>query len=428
MQRELGKRKLRSYLPLISWCLYGWASETFPVLITTFIFSTYYIGHIATDKITGTYQWANATAFAGIIIALMGPLMGVLADQGGKHKRWLGFFTLCCIISTSLLWFAYPSERCVRTALLLFIVGTVSLEIALIFYNSFLTKLAPQAYLGRISGWGWGLGYLGGIIALTVVLFVSVLHRPAWLDAESFAQIRIVGPFSALWFAVFSIPLFLFVEDTPKTARPLSQALSSGLKGLGKTLKMLVQERNILLFLIARMIYTDGLNTLFAFGGIFAVGTFHFNFTDILIFGITLNVLAGAGSVALAWVDDWLGSKPTILISLFFLTVFSAALLLTQQRFWFWVTACLLSIFVGPVQAASRSLMARLAPSEQSSELFGLYALTGRITAFTGPWILGYATLYFNSQRAGMATILVFFALGWLLLTRVRIAKSAQRR
>jgi len=415
--------KIKSKLALFSWCIYGWASDTFPILITTFVFSTYFIDHIATDKLLGTYQWANASAVAGLIIALTGPFFGALADQGGNHKRWLGFFTYCCIASTAFLWFACPAELCARSSLTLFIIATACLEIALIFYNSFLLILAPQKYIGRISGWGWGLGYLGGIAALIIILFISVLHQPHWLDPDTFEHIRIVGPFSALWFALFSIPFFLFVPNTPPTQATLRQTLQRGLKELITTLRMLIHEKNILRFLIARMIYTDGLNTLFAFGGIFAAGTFHFNFTEIILFGITLNTLAGIGSISLGWLDDYLGSKPTILIALGFLTLFSFVLLFIHDRFWFWLTASLLSLFVGPVQAASRSLMTHLTPPDKSSELFGLYALTGRITAFVGPWALGLATLHFQSQRAGMATILIFFILGWGLLSRVRIAK-----
>jgi len=419
---------MKSRLPLISWCIYGWASDTFPILITTFVFSTYFIGQMAPDKILGTYLWAKASTIAGLIIALTGPLFGAIADQGGNHKHWLGFFTFFCIVSTALLWFACPSVICVKSSLIIFVIGTVCLEIALIFYNAFLPRLAPQKYIGRISGWGWGMGYLGGIIALIAILFISVLDQPPWLDTKSYAQIRVVGPFSALWFAIFSLPLFFWVPNTPPNDLSLKTTLRKGLAALLDTSKKLVREKNILLFLIARMIYNDGLNTLFAFGGIFAAGTYHFTFTEILIFGITLNTMAGLGAILLAWLDDYLGSKPTIMISLGCLTFFSFILLLTHERFWFWFMAMLLSIFIGPVQAASRSLMAHLAPIKKASELFGFYALTGRITAFVGPWVLGYATLYFNSQRAGMATILAFFIIGWILLTRVRIDDQPQRR
>lgn len=418
---------LKGKLPLISWCIYGWASDTFPVLITTFVFSTYFINHVAVDKILGTYQWANASAIAGLFIAIGGPIFGALADQGGNHKGWLAFFTFCCIVCSALLWFAYPSPRYVQLSLVLFVLATICLEIAAIFYNSFLLFLAPQEYFGRISGWGWGMGYLGGILALAIILEISVLHPVSWLDPKTFGQIRIVGPFSAAWFALFSLPLFLLVPNTPPMRQSYSQTLRAGFRGLGNTVKMLFLEKNILIFLLARMIYIDGLNTLFAFGGIFAAGTFHFTFTDILLFGITLNTLAGLGALLLAWLDDWLGSKPTILISLALLTLFSFILLFIHDRLWFWLIAGGLAFFVGPVQAASRSLMAHLTPPDKTSELFGLFALTGRITSFLGPWLLGLATLHFQSQRAGVATILIFFILGWLLLWPVRIANSRQR-
>lgn len=420
-----GSRKL---LPPISWCIYGWASDTFPILITTFIFSTYFIEHIATDKIIGTYQWAYASAIAGIIIAVLGPILGAIADQRGHHKRWLGFFTVSCILSTALLWFAYPSHAYIHYALIFSIIGTASFEIALIFYNAFLPRLAKPSHIGRLSGLSWGSGYLGGIVALAVMLLIAVVMKPAWLNAATFEQIRIVGPFGALWFAVFCLPLFFFIPDTPLKKVTIWQSLSKGLKELRSTCRELAREKNILYYLVARMIYNDGLNTLFAFGGIFAVGTYHFTFTEVLIFGITLNVLAGIGAIALGWVDDRLGAKPTILISLGFLTLFSVALLLTESQVWFWLMACLVSIFIGPTQSASRSLMTHLTPANKTSEFFGLYALTGRITAFIGPWLLGYATMHFQSQRAGMATIVIFFIIGWIFLMKVRIAKSQQRR
>jgi len=420
---SLRASKWKAKLPLISWCIYGWASDAFPILITTFVFSTYFIQNIATDRIIGTYQWANANTIAGLIIAFTGPLFGALADQGGNHKRWLAFFTYCSIVSTGFLWFACPSSLCMHSSLTLFIIATICLEIALIFYNSYLLILVSQDYIGRISGWGWGMGYLGGIISLIIILYLSV-HQVSWLNPNTFEPIRIVGPFSALWFTIFSLPLFLFVPNTAPTQQTLRQTLYIGLGELARTAKKLVREKNILLFLFSRMIYTDGLNTLFAFGGIFAAGTFHFNFTDILLFGISLNILAGVGSISLAWLDDWLGSKPTILISLGLLSLFSLLLLLTHTRLWFWLTAATLSLFIGPVQAASRSLMAHLTPLNKSSELFGIYALTGRITAFMGPWILGVTTLHFQSQRAGMATILIFFIVGWLLLWGVNMGSK----
>jgi MFS transporter, UMF1 family len=405
---------------LIGWCLYGWASDTFPILITTFIFSTYFIEHVAVSKVAGTYLWANATTVAGLIIAIAGPLFGCLADQRGQRKYWLAFFTAATIICTALLWFTQPTSHDTFYALTLFVIATISFELALIFYNSFLPLIAPPGYIGRLSGWGWGLGYLGGIAALSILLFLAIIAKPSWLNIQTYEQIRLAAPFTAFWYAIFSLPLFFWVTDTTKTTLSWHHTFKKSYQALRQTFQLLRREKNILRFLIARMIFNDGLNTLFAFGGIFAAGTFNFTFSDIIIFGITLNILAGVGAISFAWLDDYIGSKSTILISLSCLIIFSSLLLCMHTRLGFWICAGLLSIFIGPVQSASRSLMTRLAPANKASQLFGFYALTGRMTAFLGPWLLGWATLHFQSQRAGMATILAFFIIGGLLLARVR--------
>ncbi len=405
---------------LFAWCLYDWASSAFPIIVTTFIFAAYFTTQIAVNEISGTFQWASATALAGIIIAIMSPIFGAIADHAGRHKLWLGFFTLTCIISSGLLWFAYPTPSAIHFTLVCVVIGTISLEIALVFYNASLPHLAPKNYIGRISGWAWGLGYFGGIVALSIVLFVFIKPEHSWLNTQTAQQVRICGPLAAIWFALFSLPLFFSVPETPSTGLKTSQAIKQGLAELAATLKSLPQQKNLLLYLIAHLIYADGLNTLFAFGGIYAAGTFHMDLSQVILFGITMNLTAGLGAVALAWVDDYLGSKPTVLISLFFLVVIGLPLLIVKSAAWFWCIALILSIFIGPVQAASRSLMAHLVPLEKSTEMFGMYAFSGKITAFIGPWLLGLATLHFQSQRAGMATILLFFIVGGLLMCFVR--------
>ena len=268
--------------------------------------------------------------------------------------------------------------------------GTIGYEIAQVFYNAFLPGLAPRNYLGRISGWGWGSGYLGGILALSLVLLVFVRPKFSWLDTHTAAQIRICGPFVALWYALFSLPLFLLVPNINAKSNPLPQAVRAGWRELLSTIKKLPREKNILLYLFSHMIYTDGLNTLFAFGGIYAAGTYGLSFEEVLLLGITMNVTAGIGAILLGWMDDYMGSKMTIMVSLIFLTVFGIPLLFLHDKYVFWGVALLLCIFVGPVQSASRSLMVRLISAKgASAEMFGLYALSGKITAFIGPWLLG---------------------------------------
>lgn len=410
---------------IAAWCLYDWACASFSIIVTTFIFATYFTTTVAKNQIVGTYQWANAMSLAGIIIAITSPLVGAIADHGGYHKRWLFFFTALCVVFTGLLWFAYPAPSSVYFTLTCVVIATVGLEVALVFYNAFLPHLAPKKYLGRISGWGWGAGYLGGILALTFALFVFIKTKSHYFNTGLAEQVRICGPFTALWYALFALPIFFLMPDIDSAKKPLRQAIRSGARELLATLKRLPQERNILLYLLAHMIYTDGLNTLFAFGGIYAAGTYGLTFEEVMVFGITMNITAGLGALILGWVDDILGSKTTVVISLLCLTVFGIPLLFLHDKYWFWGMALVLCIFVGPVQSASRSMMVRLIEKKKmSAEMFGLYALSGKITAFIGPWLLGMVTLMFGSQRVGMATVMVFFMVGCLLLLPVQVAEE----
>lgn len=406
---------------IVSWCLYDWACASYSIIVTTFIFATYFTTSVAENKIVGTYQWANATSLAGIIIATASPLFGAIADYGGHHKRWLLFFTGMCVIFSALLWFAYPAVSAVPFTLTCLVVGTVGLEVAMVFYNAFLPQLAPKDYLGRVSGWGWGSGYLGGIVALSLALVVFIKSNWFSLDTQTAQQVRICGPFVAIWFSVFAIPLFLFVPSKVSGHLPMRRAIREGTRQLWSTIKTLPTEKNIFLYLISHMIYTDGLNTLFVFGGIYAAGTYGMSFEEVLLFGITMNISAGLGAIFLGWMDDVVGSKKTVIISLFCLAILGLPMLFLHHKNAFWAVALLLCLFVGPVQSASRSLMVRLIGDKKlSTEMFGLYALSGRITAFIGPWLFGLMTLLFDSQRVGMATVLVFFVIGAILMLPIQ--------
>ena len=216
--------------------------------------------------------------------------------------------------------------------------------------------------------------------------------------------------------------MFLFVPALTSGKKPLPKAVRAGWRELISTLKKLPKEKNIFLYLISHMIYTDGLNTLFAFGGIYAAGTYGLPFEEVLVFGLTMNIAAGIGAISLGWVDDLLGSKTTVVLSLICLTILGMPILFLHEKYIFWAFALSLSLFVGPVQSASRTMMVRLiANKEMSTEMFGLYALSGKITAFIGPFLLGWMTFLFDSQRVGMATILAFFVIGALLLIPVRV-------
>jgi UMF1 family MFS transporter len=288
-----------------------------------------------------------------------------------------------------------------------------------------LPDLVAEERLGRWSGWAWGLGYLGGLTAMIIALFAFVQAETPMLglDKESLEHIRIVGPLVAVWFLAFVWPMFMWTPDRAKSSASLGEKVSSGFSQLGRTLKSLKDHRNVLKFLIARMIYADGLATMFAFGGIYAAGTFGMELSEVITFGIILNVTAGIGAICFAWIDDWIGSKPTIIISLVGLIITAFGVIIVEDISWFWVWGSLLGIFVGPSQAASRSLMARLAPEGQTTEFFGLYALTGKATAFLGPFLVAVVTAGMSSQRWGLAVVLVFFVIGLGLLLTVHDPK-----
>jgi UMF1 family MFS transporter len=403
-----------------AWCAYNWASHTFPSVITTFVFATYFTQAVAPNPVLGTAWWGHAQATAGLIIAILSPVLGSVADLTGRRKLWLGAFTAIDVLAIAALWFVTPSPASVWLGLIGIAVATIAYEVATVFYNALLPEIAPRAYVGRISGWGWGIGYVGGIAALAIVLavFIQAQTPPFGLDKAMAQPVRAAAPFSALWYAVFALPLFFWVGEPARVRLPLHIAAHRGLTDLWATIVDLwtSDRRHILWFLVAQMIYTDGLTTLFAFGGIYAAGTFGMTMSEVIVFGIALNLTAAIGALACAWVDDWIGPRRTIALALAAIIALSTALLLIESKAWFWGTALVLGMFFGPAQAASRSLIARVAPETHRTQMFGLFALSGRVTAFIGPAVLATATSAFDSQRAGMATIVLFFTVGLVLL------------
>ena len=395
-----------------AWCLYDWANSAFPTIIVTFVFAAYFTKSVAINPIMGTSQWGKAIALAGVIIAFLSPVIGAIADREGQRKPWLALFTVLCIIASIFLWFTRPMVADVSWALTWMVVGLIAFEVGMVFYNTMLSDISSPQYLGRLSGWSWGLGYFGGLASLLIVLFV--------FHVNTTEQLRMTGPFVAIWFLVFAWPLFVWTPDQPSTGLSYRKAASKGLTSLYLTLKSVRQNKEIFKFILARIFYIDGLNTLFAFGGIYAAGTFGMSFKEIVEFGIGMNVSAGLGAIIFAWMDDFKGSKPTILLSLLTMMVCASVTLVTHSKLIFWIFGMGLSLFVGPVQAASRSLLIRLSPKEKITEMFGLYAFSGKATTFLGPWILAVLTLTFKSQRIGMSSVLVFMAIGFLILLTVR--------
>ncbi|OIQ49488.1 putative 3-hydroxyphenylpropionic transporter MhpT [Pseudodesulfovibrio hydrargyri] len=412
---------------LFSWALYDWANSGFAALVQTFVFAAYFARAVAENETLGTAWWGNMMGAAGLIIGLGGPLLGAVADRTGRRKPWLAAFTGLCIAATGLLWLVRPDPAWLWPALLLAGAGTIGSEYAMIFYNAMLPDLADKTRIGRWSGWGWGLGYAGGLVLLLVALY-GLVQPPGWFGVPraDALNVRAVMPLTALWYLAFCLPLFLFTPDTPSAGVPFRRAVAEGAAQLRRSLKDLREHRAIALFLLARMFYNDGLTTMFAFGGIYAAGAFGMDPGEVIVFGIGLNVTAGLGAASFAWLDDRLGPRLTILLSLVGLTVPGAAILLVESKPLFWIFGLALGIFVGPVQASSRSWLAHAAPAEVRTEMFGLMALSGKLTSFIGPFLVGWLTLATGSQRLGMSAVVGLFVLGLIGMLFVPAANRNQ--
>ena len=402
--------------PVAVWASYDWANSAFPTCVVTFIYATYFTQAIAEDELSGTAAWSRAVAVSSILAALLSPLAGAMADRGGRRAEFLIAATFICCVATALLTFVSPGlESAVLLALVLFAIANLAFEMGTVFYNGFLPELAPEGAIGRASGWSWGFGYAGGLTCLALALPMALAPEQLGIGTEEGFNFRAVNLLVAIWFAVFSVPMLRLALRLRPPARarvPLPQAY----RDVVATMREVRRFSEAAKLLLARLIYNDGLVTVFAFGGIYAAGTFGMSLTEVIIFGIAINVTAGAGALAFGIVDDRLGGKRTILITLVGLVVCTVIAVFAPSEAWLWAAGLAMGVFVGPNQSASRSLFARFVPEARQNEFFGFFAFSGKITAFAGPLLLGAATVAFSSQRAGVATVLIFFVVGAALL------------
>ena len=407
-----------------SWALYDWANSAWGTVITTFIFATFFTEVIAENSEIGSVYWGNAIAISGLVIAIISPFLGSLIDQTKSIKKWLMILTFIYAISASLLWMGKSSSELILI-LLLVIIGQITSELAFAIYNAKLKVISTEKQYGMISGLAWGLGYAGGLTILIIILFFFVQsENPLFgLNKNDYEHIRICGPLVGLWIIIFSIPLFIFYKDEKKVNIDHIYLIKKCLKELKHTAKEFKKYSNLLKFLIARMFYIDGINTVFAFGGIYAAGTFGMPFSEVILFGIGTNIAAGLGAIIFSFIEDKIGSKNIIIFSLFVLILFGLGILVVNDKNTFWILGISLSIFFGPVQSASRVYFTKFVPEEKKAEFFGFYSLSGKITSFLGPWLFAVLTSYFASQRAGMSVVILFLSLGLLLIFFVKSDK-----
>lgn len=404
------------------WALYDFANSAYTTLIVTFIYAVLFTQAIATDGITGTAQWANAVTVTAIVVAVLSPFLGALADGGGHRKAFLATSTLVSIVGVALLYFARPGQ--VLLALTLFVISNVAYELCGVFYNSYLPDISPPDKIGRISGYGWALGYLGGLLAMVIALIGFIQPEQPWfgLSTDEQQNVRATTILVAVWFAVFSLPMFTWVKDTKVGTRPPGASIvRATFRQLATTFREIRRYRQILRLLVARLVYNDGLVTIFAFGPIYAAETFDFSLQEVMLWGLALNVTAGIGAFSMGFLDDRIGGRKTILISLVGLLVATlwATLAPSDAKTSMFLAGLLVGVFVGPNQAASRSLLGRFVPQEKETEFYGFFAFSGKAIAFMGPLLYGLAITLFGNQRIGVGITMVFFVVGGLILMGV---------
>ena len=431
-----------------SWMLFDWAAQPFFTVVVTFIFGPYFVSRLALDPVQGQAAWGYTFSLSGIIIALLAPLLGAIADAAGPRKPWIACFALVKIIALLLLWQAAPGSE-LWLPMLCVILATVAAEFSIVFNDSMMPRLLNPRDLGRVSNQAWALGYIGGLVVLFAVILLLAANpgtgktllgiAPLFgLDPALGEDARIVGPLAALWYLVFILPMFIWTPDS-QARRPLVRAVRTGLRDLYHTLGELNRRRGLLRFLVARMTYQDGVNGLLALGGTFAAGMFGWQTLEMGIYGILLLVVAIGGCFYAARLDSRLGAKWVVQLSLALLllatlgivstgpgyTLFGLLPLSSADSGGLFGTAAeqayiafglVIGLAFGPVQASSRSYMARSVGSDEAGRYFGVYALSGRITAVLAPASVAFLTSYFDSARIGMSALLVFLALGLMIL------------
>jgi UMF1 family MFS transporter len=430
------------------WMLFDWAAQPFFTVVTTFIFGPYFVSRMSSDPAAGQAAWGYGIAAAGFVIAILSPVLGSIADQTGPRKPWIGFFAVIQIVALSMLWFAAPGSPLI-VPLLFFSLASVAAEFSIVFNDSMMPRLVSKEEIGKVSNIAWGLGYLGGMIALIFVVTCLAaspdtgktllgLDPLFGLDPAKGEDARATGPLSALWYLIFIMPMMLFTPDSDK-GKPLDIAVREGIAELWETVREARKRAGIFRFLVARMIYQDGVNALLALGGTFAAVMFGWSITEIGIYGIILNVVAIVGCLIASRADTAFGSKRVVVISLVLLTIATIGIVSTGPGFTLYGlvqlpiadsgglfgTAAekayigyglLVGLAFGPVQASSRSYLARSVSADEAGRYFGIYALAGRATSFTAPFMVATVTALTGSAPAGMAMIALFLLAGLVIL------------
>lgn len=388
------------------WSLFDFANTSFSIVVVTLIFAVYFKKTIANGQAIGDFYWSLATSISMIITGLISPVLGAAADYATGKKRFLLFFTLLCIVSTALLYFTGPGT--IFYAIVIFIIANVGFESGLVFYDSFLPEITTPKNYGRVSGYGFGMGYLGSLVTLAIAYpFIT-----GGYIKETFIL-------SALFFLVFAFPLFIYLKEKQKKPVVKESYIKIGAKRVLTTIRNLRHYKNLAWFLLAFFFYIEGVNTVIFFSGNYASTTIGFSEEELLLFFITVQTTAILGSVVFGIFADSIGQKKSILISLVLWLVMVVLAFYVKEKSSFYFVGLLAGSVMGATQSTSRSLMSKLTPPDKKTEFFGFYSFFGKSSAVLGPLVFGVISYATNSQRIAILSIAVFFIAGFLILLKV---------
>tara|TARA_B100000029_G_scaffold140436_1_gene135636 strand:+ start:119 stop:1351 length:1233 start_codon:yes stop_codon:yes gene_type:complete len=404
---------------IFNFALYDFANSAFTTIIITFIFATYFAKQIAPNPVLGQSYWGWTIGITGFLVAVIGPIVGSFADKKNRIVFFIRFFSLMCIFFTALLWFSKPSQTHLLYTLIIVGFANLFYELSLIFYNSLLKDISTNKNLGKSSGFGFALGYIGGIIILliSIKLFIDNDNLPFGLTTEESQNIRAIALLVSVWFLIFSIP-FLFLIIKEKKIK-ISKSVSSNLTDL----KKLIWKKKISVlgkFLIARMLYADGLNAIIVMGGIFAVGVFNLEIKDLLKLSILMNITAFIGALIGGVANDKYGSKNVIIFSLIGLILSSITIIFTFSTSKFFFLAAINGLFIGPIQSASRVVITSMLNKNNQGKGFGLFATSGKLTSFLGPLLVSTVTFLTESQRIGFSAAIILLLSGLVILLKIK--------
>ena len=404
---------------IFNFALYDFANSAFTTIIITFIFATYFAKQIAPNPVLGQSYWGWTVGITGFLVAIIGPIAGSFADKKNRIVFFIRFFSLMCIFFTALLWFSKPSQSYLLYTLVIVGIANLFYELSLIFYNSLLKDISSNKNLGKSSGFGFALGYIGGILILliSIKLFIDNENLPFGLTTEESKNIRAIALLVSIWFLIFSIPFLFFIIKEKKIK--IKKRVSSNFTDI----KKLIWKKKISVlgkFLIARMLYADGLNAIIVMGGIFAVGVFNLEIKDLLKLSILMNVTAFIGAFLGGIINDKYGSKNVIIFSLIGLIFSSTLILFTYSTSTFFFLAAINGLFIGPIQSASRVVITSMLNKNNQGKGFGLFATSGKLTSFLGPLLVSTITFLTASQRIGFSAAIILLLSGLIILLKIK--------